>query len=93
MQSFKYRRETIADRKEREGTESAKTFWFGASESMGNLFIVTGEVSAYLRVIPGMQTYIDYHRVQEKFLQRAFVKEQFEIPPLSVFVGHRYAQH
>lgn len=64
-----------------------------AGESPGQFFIFTGRVHAHLYASPGSRLYFHYSGAQEKLLKEAFVRENVEIPPTTVFVSHGYVQH
>lgn len=88
VQSSEYRRETAVDWKERRGTEGAQRLCTYERAINGTLFIITGDIGAYVHVTAGSHIFIEYHCEQKELLQRGFVTEEVKNRPSSVSVGH-----
>lgn len=69
------------------------SFVVKGGESLRYLFTTTVEVIAYLYVTPELHLYVHYTGVRKKLLREAFLMEEVEILPNSVFVGHGYVHH
>lgn len=59
-------------------------------QSLGDLLIGTGDVTAQLYVTLELHSYIDYRYEQNRPLRWALVIREVEMPLSALFVGHRY---
>lgn len=55
--------------------------------------MVTSKVIGHLCINLGLNLAVQYSGVQKKVLRKAFVREEENISPTSVFPGHKYAQN